>query len=50
MAFSSEVSLDCQVTVQMYECMEAGIEDNIIQWGKRILIEDLSEDDANSKE
>ena len=35
-----------QVTVQMYECMETGIEDNTIQWGKRILIEDLSEDDA----
>ena len=35
-----------QVTVQMYECMETGIEDNNIQWGKRILIEDLSEDDA----
>ena len=35
-----------QVTVQMYECMETGIEDTTIQWGKRILIEDLSEDDA----
>jgi hypothetical protein len=23
-----------QVTVQMYECMETGIEDNTIQWGK----------------
>ena len=37
-----------QVTVHMYECMETGIEDNTIQWGKRILIEDLSEDDAVS--
>jgi hypothetical protein len=27
-----------QVTVQMYECMETAIEDNTIQWGKRILI------------
>ena len=35
-----------QATVQMYEYMETGIEDNTIQWGKRILIEDLSEDDA----
>jgi hypothetical protein len=35
-----------QLTVQMYECMETGIEDNTIQWGKKILIEDLSEDDA----
>ena len=35
-----------QVTVQMYECMETGIEDNTIQWGKRSLIEDLSEVDA----
>jgi hypothetical protein len=26
--------------------METGIEDNTTQWGKRILIEDLSEDDA----
>ena len=28
--------------------METGIDDNTIQWGKRILIEDLSEDDAVS--
>ena len=24
-----------QVSVQMYECMETGMEDNTIQWGKR---------------
>ena len=35
-----------QVTVQMYECMETGIEDNTIQWGRKIWVEDLSEDDA----
>ena len=35
-----------QVTVQMYECMVTGMQDFTIQWGKRILIEDLSEDDA----
>ena len=35
-----------QVTVKMYECMETGIQNNTIQWGKRILISDLSEDDA----
>jgi hypothetical protein len=35
-----------QVAIQMYERMETGIEDNTIQWGERILIEDFSEDDA----
>ena len=35
-----------QVSVQMYECMETGMEDNTIQWGGKILIEDLSKDDA----
>ena len=35
-----------QVSVQMYEYMETGMEENIIQCGKNILIEDLSEDDA----
>ena len=34
------------MSVQMYECMETGIGDNTIQWGKKILIDDLSEDDA----
>ena len=27
-------------------CMETGMEDNTIQWGKKILIEDSSKDDA----
>ena len=35
-----------QVSVQMYERMETALEGNTIQWGKKILIEDLSEDDA----
>ena len=35
-----------QVSVQMYKCMETGMEDNTIQWGEKILIEDLSKDDA----
>ena len=29
-----------QVAVQIYECMETGMEDNTIQWGKKVLIED----------
>ena len=28
-----------QVGVQMYECMETGIEDNTIQWGKGFWLE-----------
>ena len=35
-----------QVSVHMYECMETGMEDNTIQWGKKILIDDLSKDDV----
>ena len=27
-----------QVSVHMYKCMETGMEDNTIQWGKKILI------------
>ena len=33
---------------QVYDEMEAGMEDNTIQWGKRLIIQDLSEDDALS--
>ena len=35
-----------QVSVQMYEYMETGMEDTTIQWRKKILIAVLSEDDA----
>ena len=34
------------MSVQMYECMETGMDDNSMQRGKKILIDDLSEDDA----
>ena len=27
-----------EVSVQMYECMEAGMEDNTIQWGNKFLL------------
>ena len=29
-----------QVSVHMYECKETGMEDNTIQWGKKMLIAD----------
>ena len=37
-----------QMSVQRYECMETGMEDNSTPWGKKIWIEDLSEDDAGT--
>ena len=37
-----------QVSVQRYKCMETGMEDNSTPWGKKIWIEDLSEDDAGT--
>ena len=34
------------IVVQVHDQMEIGMEDNTIQWGKRLIIQDLSEDDA----
>ena len=34
------------IVAQVHDQMETGMEDNTIQWGKRLLIQDLSEDDA----
>ena len=34
------------IVAQVHDQMETGMEDNTIQWGKRLIIQDLSEDDA----
>ena len=34
------------IVAQVHDQMETGMEDNTIQWGERLLIQDLSEDDA----
>ena len=34
------------IVAQVHDQIEIGMEDNIIQWGYRLLIQDLSEDDA----
>ena len=34
------------IVAQVHDQMETGMDDNTIQWGKRLLIQDLSEDDA----
>ena len=34
------------IVAQVHDQMEIGMEDNTIQWGKRLIIQDLSEDDA----
>ena len=34
------------IVVQVHDQMEIGMEDNTIQWGKKLIIQDLSEDDA----
>ena len=34
------------IVALVHDQMETGMEDNTIQWGKRLLIQDLSEDDA----
>ena len=34
------------IVAQVHDQMEKGMEDNTIQWGKRLLIQDLSKDDA----
>jgi hypothetical protein len=36
------------IVAQMHDQMEIGMEENTIQWGKRFIIQDLSEDDALS--
>ena len=35
-----------RIVAHAHDQMETGMEDNTIQWGKRLLIQDLSEDDA----
>ena len=34
------------IVAQVHDQIEIGMEDNTIQWGKRLLIQDLSEDDT----
>ena len=34
------------IVAQVHDQMETGMEDDTIQWGKRLIIQDLSEDDA----
>ena len=34
------------IVAQVHDQMEIGMEDNTIQWGKKLIIQDLSEDDA----
>ena len=34
------------IVAQVHNQVETGMDDNTIQWGKRLLIQDLSEDDA----
>ena len=34
------------IVAQVHDQMETGMDDNTIQWGKRLIIQDLSEDDA----
>ena len=36
------------IVAQVHDQMEIGMEDNTIQWGKRLIIQDLSEDHALS--
>ena len=35
-----------RIVAHAHDQMEPGMEDSTIQWGKRLLIQDLSEDDA----